>query len=49
MNVEFLLQPAEEALPLADASIDTVVLTWTLCSIGDPRRALREMKRVRSS
>ena len=46
MYVEFLSQPAEEPLPLADASIDTVVLTWTLCSIGDPQRALREMKRV---
>jgi len=46
LHVEFLLQPAEERLPLADASIDTVVLTWTLCSIRDPQRALREMKRV---
>src|SRR5689334_18573588 len=30
--VEFLPQSAEEALPLADASIDTIVMTWTLCS-----------------
>src|SRR5437660_11799188 len=27
-NVEFLLQSAEEQLPLSDASIDTVVITW---------------------
>lgn len=46
IEVEFLSQPVEEALPLEDASIDTVVLTWTLCSIGDPERALGEMKRV---
>jgi len=46
IDVEFLSQSAEEPLPLADASIDTVVLTWTLCSIVDPQRALKEMKRV---
>src|SRR5260370_871911 len=46
IDVEFLSQSAEEVLPLADASMDTVVLTWTLCSIADPQRALKEMKRV---
>jgi len=46
IDVEFLSQSAEEPLPLADASIDTVVLTWTLCSIPDPQRALKQMKRV---
>ncbi len=46
IDVEFLSQSAEEPLPLADASIDTVVLTWTLCSIADPPRALKEMQRV---
>jgi ubiquinone/menaquinone biosynthesis C-methylase UbiE len=45
-EVEFLSQSAEEHLPLADASIDTVVTTWTLCSIADAPKALREMKRV---
>jgi ubiquinone/menaquinone biosynthesis C-methylase UbiE len=46
VEVEFLSQSAEEKLPLADASIDTVVTTWTLCSIADAPKALREMKRV---
>jgi ubiquinone/menaquinone biosynthesis C-methylase UbiE len=46
MKVEFLSQSAEEILPLSDKSIDTVVITWTLCSISDPSRALQQMKRV---
>lgn len=45
-KVEFLLQSAEDDLPLSDRSIDTVVMTWTLCSIADPARALQQMKRV---
>jgi len=44
--VEFLVQSAESAIPLADASVDSVVSTWTLCSIPDARAALREMRRV---
>ena len=34
------------AIPLADDTVDTVVMTWTLCSIPDPPAALREMRRV---
>jgi ubiquinone/menaquinone biosynthesis C-methylase UbiE len=45
-KVEFLTQSAEAPLPLASASIDTVVVTWTVCSIPNPAKALQEMKRV---
>jgi ubiquinone/menaquinone biosynthesis C-methylase UbiE len=43
--VELLTHSAEE-IPLPHRSIDTVVLTWTLCSIPNPIQALREMRRV---
>jgi SAM-dependent methyltransferase len=46
IKVDFLAQSVEEPLPLADASIDTVVITWTLCSIPDPIRALHQVIRV---
>lgn len=35
-----------EKLPLPDASFETIVCTYTLCSIPDPVAALREMRRV---
>jgi ubiquinone/menaquinone biosynthesis C-methylase UbiE len=43
--VELLNQDAD-SIPLADASVDTVVVTWSLCSIANPAGALREMRRV---
>lgn len=44
-TVEFLDRSAEE-IPLERASVDTVVTTWTLCTVPDAARALEEMKRV---
>ena len=41
-----LLNAISERLPLDDASVDTVVTTWTLCSVGRPVDALREARRV---
>jgi ubiquinone/menaquinone biosynthesis C-methylase UbiE len=33
-------------VPLADASADAVLCTWSLCTIPDPVAAVREMRRV---
>jgi ubiquinone/menaquinone biosynthesis C-methylase UbiE len=41
-----LLRGSAEILPFADAVFDTVVTTWTLCSVADPLAALREARRV---
>jgi ubiquinone/menaquinone biosynthesis C-methylase UbiE len=46
LPVEFLSQSAEEPLPLPNESVDTVVVTWTICSIPNVEQALRQMKRV---
>ena len=43
--VELFCRSAED-LPFDDRSFDTAVLTWTLCSIPHPQRALAEIKRV---
>ncbi len=45
-KVEFISQSGEELLPVPNDSIDTVVVTWTLCSIPNVPKALREMRRV---
>jgi len=45
LDVELVGCPAED-IPFADASFDSVLITYTLCSIGDPVTALREMRRV---
>ena len=43
--IEFLAHTGEE-IPLDDGTFDTVVTTWTLCTIPDAGKALSEMKRV---
>jgi ubiquinone/menaquinone biosynthesis C-methylase UbiE len=41
-----LLRASSEALPLDSASVDTAVMTFTLCSVFDPGRTLAEVRRV---
>jgi ubiquinone/menaquinone biosynthesis C-methylase UbiE len=43
--VEFLAAAAE-AIPLPAASAESVVTTWTLCTIADTGGALREVQRI---
>lgn len=45
IRIELLDLPAER-IPAEDASFDTVVTTFTLCTIPDAVAALREMRRV---
>ncbi|MDI9245422.1 class I SAM-dependent methyltransferase [Marinobacter sp. CHS3-4] len=45
IKVEWLDLPGEK-IPLADSSVDTVLLTFTLCTIPDAHQALLEMRRV---
>lgn len=41
-----IVEGTAEALPFPDRSFDTIVTTYTLCSVGDPGRALAEARRV---
>lgn len=40
------LEASAESIPLDDATVDTVVTTWTLCTIPHAINALGEMRRV---
>lgn len=44
-DVEFIGLPGEQ-IPLEDASVDTVLVTYSLCTIPDPVSALHGMARV---
>ncbi len=41
-----LIEAGAEAIPLENDSVDTVVTTWTLCSIPELETALLELRRV---
>lgn len=41
-----LVTATAEAMPFPDASFDSAVMTYTLCSVADPARALAELRRV---
>jgi SAM-dependent methyltransferase len=41
-----LLDASAEAIPLESHSFDSIVTTWTLCTIPSAARALAEMRRV---
>ncbi len=41
-----VLNTGAENIPLPNQSIDTVVSTWTLCSVNDPKKVLQEIKHV---
>ncbi|WOS65600.1 class I SAM-dependent methyltransferase [Sinorhizobium fredii] len=45
MPINFI-EASAEAIPLDDNSVDTVVTTWTLCTIPGAAIALAEMRRV---
>jgi len=40
------IEGSAETIPLDDCSVDTVVITWTLCTIPAVIQAIREMHRV---
>jgi ubiquinone/menaquinone biosynthesis C-methylase UbiE len=44
-DIEFIDLPGEK-IPLEDNSVDTIVLTFTLCTIPDADAALQQMRRV---
>jgi SAM-dependent methyltransferase len=41
-----LIEGSAEEIPLENASVATIVTTWTLCTIPDADSALRQMRRV---
>ena len=48
LDIKFLEASAED-IPLSESSADTVLVTYTLCSIPEAVRALRDIRRVLKS
>ncbi|MFB4298640.1 class I SAM-dependent methyltransferase [Actinomadura sp. NTSP31] len=46
-GIDLTIHPVPgEAIDLEDASVDTVICTWVLCTVHDPAQVLREIHRV---
>jgi len=45
VKVEFISTDAAK-IPLQDQSIDTIVCTYTLCTVSNPQQVLKEVKRL---
>lgn len=45
LDAEFI-ESGAESIPLADHSADTVVMTYTLCTVPDVQSSLQEIRRV---
>ncbi len=45
MDIDFIDLPGEQ-IPLDDYSVDTILMTYTLCTISDTQEALAGMRRV---
>jgi ubiquinone/menaquinone biosynthesis C-methylase UbiE len=46
-NIALTLLPASaECIPLPDGSVDSVIASLVLCTVGDPQRVLKETQRI---
>jgi SAM-dependent methyltransferase len=45
-TVSLIARGIDTRLPLPSGSFDTVVSTWTMCTIGDPAAAMKEIHRL---
>ncbi len=45
LEVDFIISGAED-IPLSDNEVDTVLITYTMCTISEVKRANEEMRRV---
>jgi ubiquinone/menaquinone biosynthesis C-methylase UbiE len=44
--LQFRSHVTDEGCTIANSSIDTIVITWTLCSIANAPKALQQIRRV---